>query len=1107
MRLALALAVSVIAISSAHAQRRQAPPPPANEAEKPPERFSAATFSGLKFRNIGPAMMSGRIADIELHPQDPATWYVGVGSGGVWKTQNAGTTWTPVFDSQPSYSIGAMTLDPQNPDVIYVGTGENVGGRHVGYGDGLYRSADAGKTWTNIGLKGTEHISEIIVHPKDSNVIFVAAQGPLWNKGGERGLYKSTDGGKTWKAVLAAGPWTGVTDVVMDPREPNRLYAATWQRHRTVAAYVGGGPETALHKSEDGGETWTKLAGGLPSGNLGKIGLAISPQNPDVVYAAIELERRTGGVWRSDNRGASWSKMSDTVSGGTGPHYYQELYASPHKFDQIYLANVQTLISDDGGRNFRPINTRNIHVDHHALAFRKDDPDYLLVGSDGGLYESWDYAQNWRFIGNLPVTQFYKVAVDDAVPFYNVYGGTQDNSSQGGPSRTDNRHGIRNSDWFITVFADGHQPATEPGNPNIVYSHWQEGNLVRFDKITGEVVHIQPQAKPGEPAERFNWDAPILVSAHDPKRIYHASYRVWRSDNRGDAWRAISGDLTSNQDKMTTRLMDRQWSWDAVWDMTAMSAFATITSLAESPVDENILYAGTDDGLIQATSDGGATWTAIRASSLPGVPAEAFVNDIRADLFDANTVYVALDNHKNGDYRPMLYKSTDRGRSWRSIAGDLPDRHLVWRVVQDHVNRNLLFAATEFGIFFTVDGGGKWVELTGGMPTISIRDVTIQRRENDLVGASFGRSFFVLDDYTPLRSIDRAALEREALLFQPRKAWWYIEQHPIGFSPGGSLGDDLYRAPNPPFGAVFTYHLADGLKSAKDIRQEREKPLVKDGRDTPFPGFAAVDAELRAVDPEIWLTVRDSGGNVVRRLKGPSGRGFHRIAWDLRTPAVQTVPAGGGGGPQGAGSSADATEPSGFLVAPGNYSVQLSKMVDGVMTDLSEPLRFEVQRMREGALPGTAPAQAAAFWQELSLFQRDLGAVNAALGAARTRVNQLRTAVQRTQAAPGGLDTQWRSLKAAYDALDLQVNGSTAADQIGVPVPATLGQRLQSLLVSTANATYGPTATQREQYDFARTEFADVRTRLKAMIETDIPALERAITAAGGPAIAGGTLQ
>ena len=569
---------------------------------------SSSSLKAFKWRSIGPAFASGRIADIALHPTRPHTWYVAVGSGGVWKTTNAGTTWKSIFDGQSVYSTGCITIDPHNSHKIWLGTGENVGGRHVAWGDGIYVSEDEGQTWKNMGLKTSEHISEIIVHPTDPNTIWVAAQGPLWKSGGERGFYMSQDGGATWERTLGDDEWTGVTDIAVDPRDPDVIYAATWQRHRTVAAYMGGGPLSGIWKSTDGGHNWSELKTGLPSGNMGKIGLAISPQKPDIIYAAIELNRTKGGVYKSMNQGASWAKQSDAVSGATGPHYYQELYASPHEFDKLYLMDVRVQVSSDGGKNFQRMNERDKHSDNHAIVFRPDDPDYIMIGTDAGIYETFDNTANWRFIDNLPLTQYYKVAVDDQEPFYWVYGGTQDNGSHSGPSQTVETDGIRNAHWYKTLGADGHQTATEPGNPNIFYAETQQGGLHRIDRLTGEQILIQPQASPGEDYERFNWDAPIVVSPHNPARLYVASQRVWRSDNRGDSWTAISGDLTKDEERLSLPIMGRTQSWDSPWDVGAMSNYNSITSLSESPLMEGLVYAGTDDGIIQVTEDGGATW-------------------------------------------------------------------------------------------------------------------------------------------------------------------------------------------------------------------------------------------------------------------------------------------------------------------------------------------------------------------------------------------------------------------------------------------------------------------------------------------------------------------
>lgn len=1085
--LAAASILAVLPLASA----QTAPPKAAPAKEAKP----GTPFDGLKLRGIGPALMSGRIADVAIDPARPSTWYVAVGSGGVWKTTNAGTTWTPLFDDQPSYSIGCVTLDPTNPNVVWVGTGENVGGRHVGFGDGVYRSRDGGASWENLGLRDSQHVSKIVVHPEKPDTVWVAAQGPLWSKGGDRGLFKTTDGGKTWTKVLGAGEWTGVTDVAIDPRNPDVLYAATWQRHRTVAAYVGGGPESGLHRSTDGGATWEKLRKGLPEGSLGKIGLAISPQNPDVLYAAIETNRRTGAVYRSTDRGSSWEKRSETVSGATGPHYYQELYASPHAEGRIYLVDVRMWVSDDGGKTFRRMEERDKHSDNHSIAFREDDPDYLLGGTDGGIYESFDLAKTWRFVANLPVTQFYKVALDDAEPFYTVYGGTQDNSTQGGPSRTDSVNGITNGDWFITLFADGHQPATEPGNPKIMYSEWQQGNLVRVDRTTGERVYIQPQGEPGDPPDRFNWDAPILVSPHQPTRLYYASQRVWRSDDRGDSWRPVSGDLTRNQDRMTLPLMGRVWSWDSPWDMVAMSSYNTITSLAESPKQEGLLYAGTDDGILQVSEDGGGTWRKIEVGSLPGVPASAFVNDVEADLFDASTVYVALDDHKSGDFRPFLLKSADRGRTWRSIAGDLPDRHLVWRVVQDHVKPDLLFAGTEFGIFFTTNGGGRWTKLGGDVPTISFRDLAIQRRENDLVGASFGRGFFVFDDYSVLREATDAALAKEATLFPVRRAWWYVERTPLGEDGRASQGAAFFTAPNPPFGAVFTYHLAEEPRSREKLRQEKEKPLAEAGKDTPYPGWAEVEAERREEKPAVVLTVKDAAGQVVRRIDGKTGKGFHRVAWDLRLPAPQAI----SGAPRRGSGDDEGSSPQGVLAPPGTYAVSLAKQVDGKTTELAGPVSFEVARMRPGALPGADPNDTAAFLARLSGVSRAASAATQAVSEALRRTETLKAALARSRTGPDGLDAELHAIRQELHAIDETLSGNRARAAVEDDGPVTVTRRLEVAQMGTMWSTYGPTPTHRRSLDIAEKELAVARERLNAVLERRLPAFEKALEQAGAP--------
>ena len=1049
------------------------------------EILNASTFSGLKLRSIGPAFVSGRIADIAIHPEDENVWYVAVGSGGVWKTINAGITWKPIFDDQPSYSTGCITIDPNNPHTIWLGTGENVGGRHVGYGDGIYRSVDDGKSWQNLGLKASEHISKIIVHPSNSDVIWVAVQGPLWNKGGERGIYKSTDGGENWKQTLGDDEWVGATDIIIDPNNPDWLYAATWQRHRTVAAYMGGGPGSGIHRSTDGGETWQELESGLPTSNLGKIGLAISPFNSDVIYAAIELDRTKGGVYMSTNRGMSWSKQSDAVSGATGPHYYQELYASPHADGRLYLMDVRIQVSDDHGKTFRRLNESDKHSDNHAIAFRDDDDDYLLVGTDAGIYESYDLAKTWRFIDNLPITQYYKVAVDDSKPFYFVYGGTQDNGSHGGPSRTDNQLGIRNDDWFKTLGADGHQSATEPGNPDIMYAETQQGGLHRVDRITGEQVYIQPQSGEGEAYERFNWDAPIVVSTNNPATIYFASQRVWKSDDRGDSWTALSADLTRNEERIGLPIMGKVQSWDNPWDVGAMSNYNTITSLGVSMIDENVIYAGTDDGIVQVTQDGGKTWRKIELGSLEGVPATGFVNDIRADLFDAGTVYLALDNHKYGDFSPYLLKSTDYGESWSSISGDIPDRTLVWRMVQDHVNKELLFAATEFGLYFTIDGGAAWTKISGS-PTIPFRDVTIQRRENDLVAASFGRGFYILDDYSPLREVSESKLMAEALLFPIKDAWWYRPRSVVS-----GVGSQVYAAENPPFGAIFTYYLKDNIKTLKGQRKEREKELTKAGEDIPFPGWDALEEETNQEKPKIVVTIRDKNGNMVNTIDGKNAKGMHRINWDLRYASKNGIRMGSSSPGRRFGNG-------GFMATPGEYTATLSKVVDGKMMDLAGPVSFNVVPLRDGALPGSSTDELIAFREDMEQFQQDITATSTVLTNSQDKLNAMRRALARIEKDPKDLMPKLHSINEQLADLDRQMNGDPVKDEIGERSDPTPRNRM-FVGFRALFSTYGPTQMHRESVEIGKRQLVAIKGELATIAEELIPQLEKELMDAGAP--------
>ncbi len=1062
--------------------------------------FNEATFSGLEMRSIGPAMMSGRVADIAINPEDPSTWYVGVGSGGIWKTENGGTTWTTIFDDQDSYSIGCITLDPNDPDTIWVGTGENVSGRHVAYGSGVYRSRDGGTTWESMGLENSEHIGMIRIDPRDSNVVYVAAQGPLWSAGGERGLYKSTDGGATWNKILGDGlgnaeiddDYTGISEVHLDPHNPDVVYAVSWQRFRNVAVLMDGGPGSGIHKSSDGGATWRKLTEGLPEEDMGKVGFAVSPQNPDVVYATIELAHKEGGFFRSENGGESWEKRNDYLSGGTGPHYYQEIFADPHHFDRVYQMDVNLHVTHDGGENFETMNSETKHVDHHAMAFHPQDKDYLLVGNDGGVYESLDTGETWRYMANMPISQFYKVAVDYDEPFYNVYGGTQDNSSLGGPHRTDNVVGIRNSDWYLTLGADGHQSAADPTNPNIIYANWQEGNLTRYDRATGESVHIRPQPAAGEVEERFNWDAPILISTHNPETLYFASFRVWQSDDRGDSWRAISADLTRNQDRLQQPLMGRRWSFDSNWDLSAMSQYNTITSLSESPLVEGLIYAGTDDGLVQVSEDGGANWR--KTESLPGVPDYFFVNDIKADLHDADTVYVVVDDHKSGDFSPYVLKSENRGRSWRSISSNLPQRHILWRLVQDHVNPDLLFVATEYGVYFSVSGGDQWTKLAGGVPNIAFRDLAIQQRENDLVGATFGRSFYVLDDYSPLRDITEDMLQTGSVLFPVRRAHWYIPKRPHSCATPGcvdSQGDAYFVSPNPPFGAVFTYYLAEERKSLADQRKGTEKDRLKTNEDVDFPAWEELDAEELEDSPAIVFTVFDNQGNVIRHLEAPAKAGFQRVAWNLRYPVVDPwVP------------EADRNENSsaaGVLVAPGTYRVSMYERIDGELSDVIQNQSFEVVSIRpEPTLPGASQQVRIAFSRQVDEMRRAADGTLKSIDEIQSQLGAIKETLQNSTAD--------MALYALANSIDQRLSvqrdrlaGDTTRADFGVNRPMPVTARLSHAAYNPNTNAYGPTDTQRDSLTLAQGVFGEVSAELTRLVDREYKGLLDALDAAGVP--------
>ncbi len=1057
------------------------------------DALSAETLSGLKLRAIGPALMGGRIADIAVSPRDPRTWYLAVGSGNVWKTENAGTTWTPIFDDQAAYSIGVVTLDPSNPDVVWVGTGENVSGRHVGWGDGVYKSLDGGQHWQNMGLARSEHIGKILVDPRDGLTVFVAAEGPLWSGGGDRGLYKTVDGGQTWNQILSVDEDTGVTDVEFDPRDPDVLYAATYQRRRSVWSLLAGGPGSGIHKSTDGGETWQRLDKGLPSSDMGKIGLAVSPANPDVVYATIEANEEDKGFYRSLDRGGSWEKRNAYISNGTGPHYYQEIEASPHDVGTVYQMDVFIHVTRDGGANFEVLGTgREKHSDNHALYIDPADPQHLLAGTDASLYESFDDGQTWRQSPNLPISQFYKLAVDNAEPFYNILGGAQDLGTLLGPSRTPDTEGVRNRDWYVPLGADGYSCAFDPENPDLMYMEIQVGNLKRYDRRSHEIVDIQPVPDPGEPAERWNWDAPLLISPHSASRLYFGSQRLWRSDDRGNSWTAVSADLTHNRNRYEMEMLGRVQSIDALYGNTAMSWYGTLTAVSESPLVEGLLYVGTDDGRVQVSENGGGSWRAV--DSLPDVQGQFFVNDVEASLHDPDTVYAAVDAHKEGDFRPHLLKSTDRGQSWTSMAGDLPDRGITWAIEQDHIDPDLLFVGTEFGLYFTADHGSRWIELSGGVPTISFRDIALQRREHDLVGATFGRGFYVLDDYSLLREIRAGALEQPATLFPVRDPWWYVPLVPGQARGVPSLGSTEFVAPNPPFGALLTYFLRDTPKRAQALRRDQEKELEEEKANIPFPGWDALRAEALEQEPRVLLTIFDASGQPVRRIEGPATAGVHRVNWDLRWPAPNPIEL------EAAGFRPPwASDPQGPLAPPGRYRVELALITAAGVQPLDEPREFEVRALPTSFFPAPDYTQVAAFHRETGELLRQASGASRRLGQAEEKLPYLRKALVAAPRASTSLFEQLDQFESELAGMRRQLQGDPILNRFEEPsVPSILG-RAWGVAGGTWDTRQAPTLTQQRSLAVAQEEFAALESDLAILLGETLPTLEAELEAAGAP--------
>ncbi|MEY4887114.1 MAG: hypothetical protein RL767_585 [Bacteroidota bacterium] len=1012
-----------------------------------PASLEAQKLDALAFRAVGPALTSGRVADLAINPLNPDEWYVAAASGGVWKTTNHGLTFEPLFDDQGSYSIGCITLDPSNSHTVWVGTGENNNQRSVAYGDGVYKSTDGGSSWTNVGLKTSEHIGMIAVHPKNSNIVWVAAYGPLWSSGGERGIYKTTDGGTTWRRVLNVSEHTGFNEVHLDPRNPNVLFATAHQRRRHVHTYVSGGPESGLWKSEDGGETWSEVKNGIPSGDKGRLSLAISPVNPDLHYLMVEGH----GTYRSTNRGASYSKRSDHATSG---NYYVELIASRSDANTLYSMDTYVKWSEDGGATFKNLGEKNKHVDNHAFWQNPSNPKHLILGCDGGIYETWDHGQAWHYKENLPITQFYRVSVDNAEPFYGIYGGTQDNFSLGGPSRTLNDRGIVNSDWYVTQTGDGFESQIDPSDPNIVYAQAQYGGLQRFDKKSGEGVPIKPIEPTGGKAWRWNWDAPLLISPHDSKTLYFAANVVFKSTNRGNSWTPISGDLSRQLDRHLLPVMGKIQGLDAIAYKQSTSMYGTITALHESSKVKGLLAVGTDDGLIQVSSDAGANWT--KLDKLPGIPDLTFVNDVKWSQHSADVLYAVFNNHKNGDFKPYLMVSKNRGKTWEALSAGLPQRGSTYVIAEDHKDASLLFVGTEFGVFTSTDGGLTWTELKKGLPTIAVRDIAIQQREDDLVLATFGRGFYVLDDYSPLREIKNDIKKNEAIVLPIKPVVLYHEASPLGYGGAGFLGAGYYMADNPKVGATFTYWVKNAPKTLKEQREELEKKNSA----AVYPSKEAIRAEAEEAKPHLSLVIRSSEGKVVRILQAKYVNGLKRSTWDGKLARSASPDKGS------------------YLAPAGNYSLQLVGVHGTKIDTLTKPLGFTLSHLGNLSLPAEKSADLVLLQNQLDALQQRMDVVSRQMDEVETRLDRIEKQVDYGVNSPANLRGEVAKVRAEWRSLGLILDGDELIASKEFETMPGLRDRLSSASWGSYSMRSDPTQSMKDQRRVVAEQLTELEKQL-----------------------------
>lgn len=995
-------------------------------------------LESLVWRELGPSITSGRVTAFAVHPEDDQIIYAASASGGAWKTENGGTTWLPIFSDRGSASLGAIALDPSDPDVVWLGTGEQNSVRSSSFGDGVYRSRDGGETWTHMGLEGSRHIGRILVHPRNPNIVFVAALGSLWGPNPVRGLYRTTDGGVTWNKVLAISNYTGAVEVRMDPSDPDIMLAATFQRERRQWSMLGGGEESGLYRSEDGGYSWREVRGGFPTSPLGRIGIAFCPGDPDIVYAsAVGPE---GGLFRSEDGGRTWERRNREIQ---SHWYYGELVCDPANPDRLYVPMTPLHVSEDGGRTFRNLVETGVHVDHHTLWVNPRDPDHLMVGNDGGIYISRDRGRHWLWQANLPVMQLYTVAVDMQDPFYHVYGGAQDNGSWGGPIGTRFSDGVSNEDWLYTAAGDGFHSQVDPDDPNVIYSESQYGVLYRMDRRTGERKLIQPWQPTGEgrQAFRWNWSAPLLISPHDPHTLYFAANVVFRSRDRGDSWEVVSPDLTRRISRNALPLQGRAQPPDAI-DLHASTAlYGNISTLAVSPLRPGLVVVGTDDGLVQVTRDDGRSWQ--RTDRFPGVPGMMKVAMVAWSPVEEGTLVVVFDGHKDNTFRPFVIHSDDFGVTWTNITGDLPEFGPTRSVAFHPRNGNLIFVGTEFGVFFSTQGGRRWMPLGQGLPTVAVHDMEVHPRENDLILGTHGRGFWVLDDLGLLEALTPEVVAGGSYLAQPRRATQIRDVN----RGRGSTGDTYWTAGNPPRGAILDFWIGD------------------EGTGEP-----------------VNLEILDDTGTLVRHLADTTGvRGAHRVIWDLR----HTAPSGPDGRPS--------RRLDGRFVLPGTYEAQLT------VGDSTQSRTFQV---RMDPAVAVDPGARRALDETLALQARLAGAAaraGAAVDTVRAQAGRMLQALRASRDVRPGLLERTQELEAEADRLHVILQGP---DQEGIAQQETsipLASLVTRLYRTTESWTGPPTEDQMRLTGHARRELGALLSDLRAILDPELPELRQIMENTGIP--------